>query len=42
MITESRFTLLLGGYEKEQTEVNALIETEQAQLDSYEAGDLKS
>ena len=37
MITESRFTLLLEGYEKEQAEVNALIETEQAQLDSYEA-----
>ena len=37
MITESRFTLLLGGYEKEQTETNALIKTEQAQLDSYEA-----
>jgi hypothetical protein len=37
MITESRFALLLGGYEKEQAEVNALIETEQAQLDSYEA-----
>ena len=37
MITESRFTLLLGGYEKEQAETNALIETEQVQLDSYEA-----
>ncbi len=36
MITENRFTMLIAGYEKEQTEINALIETEQAQLDSYE------
>ena len=37
MITESRFKTLIGDYEKEQAEVNALIGTEQEQLDSYEA-----
>lgn len=37
MISESRFTMLLAGYEKEQEDVNELINTEQEQLDTYEA-----
>lgn len=36
MMSESRFTLLMEGYEKEQAEINALIGTEQTQLDTYE------
>ena len=36
-ITESRFETLIAEYEKEQTEVKALAETEQVQLDAYEA-----
>ena len=36
-ITESRFDTLIAEYEKEQAEVKALAETEQVQLDAYEA-----
>ena len=36
-ITESRFETLIAEYEKEQAEVKALAETEQVQLDAYEA-----
>lgn len=36
MMSESRFALLMEGYEKEQAEINALIGTEQTQLDTYE------
>ncbi len=34
-ITENRFDALIAGYEKEQAEAKALIETEQTQLDAY-------
>ena len=34
-ITEERFTTLIADYEKEQAELRAVIETDQAELDAY-------